>query len=100
VKRFLRITVIVLLVLVVPLGAYAVSLRVHFAGDPSTEARTRNQDAFWLGHAWVDGRKTAADVTALAQQLQGTGIRDLYVHAGPLEHDGTLPLAKVSPRAR
>ncbi|NIK56521.1 hypothetical protein [Kribbella shirazensis] len=99
-KRFLRIAVIVLLVLVVPLGAYAVSLRVHFAGDPSTEARTRNQDAFWLGHAWVDGRKTAADVTALAQQLLGTGIRDLYVHAGPLEHDGTLPLAKVSPRAR
>nr|WP_202891820.1 hypothetical protein [Kribbella shirazensis] len=96
----MRIAVIVLLVLVVPLGAYAVSLRVHFAGDPSTEARTRNQDAFWLGHAWVDGRKTAADVTALAQQLLGTGIRDLYVHAGPLEHDGTLPLAKVSPRAR
>jgi hypothetical protein len=100
VKRFLRIAGIVFLVLAVPLAAYAVSLRVHFTGDPAAEARTRNQDAFWLGHAWVDGRKTPADVTALARRLQGTGIRDLYVHTGPLEHDGTLPLAKVSPKAR
>jgi hypothetical protein len=83
-----------------PLGAYAVYLRVQYAGEPSAEARTRNNDALWLGHAWVDGRKTEADVTALAKQLQGTGIRDLYVHAGPLEHDGTLPVASVSPRAR
>ncbi|ADB35095.1 hypothetical protein Kfla_6092 [Kribbella flavida DSM 17836] len=83
-----------------PLGAYAVSLRIHYAGDPASTAQTRNQDALWLGHAWVDGRKTAADVTALAERLSGTGIRDLYVHAGPLEHDGTLPLAEVSPKAR
>jgi hypothetical protein len=83
-----------------PLGAYAVYLRVQYAGEPSAEARTRNNDALWLGHAWVEGRKTEADVTALAKQLQGTGIRDLYVHAGPLEHDGTLSLASVSPKAR
>jgi hypothetical protein len=98
VKRVLKVVVVLLLLLVVPLGAYAISLRVQYAGDPS--ARTRNQDALWLGHAWVNGRKTAADVTALAQRLQGTGIRDLYVHTGPLEHDGSLPLAKVSPKAR
>lgn len=97
-KRVLKIVVALLLLLIVPLGAYAISLRVQYAGDPTT--RTRNQDALWLGHAWVDGRKTAADVTALAQRLQGTGIRDLYVHTGPLEHDGSLPLAKVSPKAR
>ncbi|MET9316796.1 hypothetical protein ABZX12_33680 [Kribbella sp. NPDC003505] len=97
-ERALKIVVVLLLLVILPLGAYAISLRVQFTGDPS--ARTRNQDALWLGHAWVDGRKTAADVTALAQRLQGTGIRDLYVHAGPLEHDGSLPLAKVSPKAR
>jgi hypothetical protein len=88
------------LLITVPLTTYAVSLRIQYAGDPSVEARTRNHDAFWLGHAWVAGRKTAADVTALAKQLQGTGIHDLYVHTGPLEHDGSLPLAKVSPKAR
>ncbi|MEU8227430.1 hypothetical protein [Kribbella sp. NPDC048915] len=97
-KRSLKVFVVLLLLLVVPLAVYAISLRVHYAGDPA--ARTRNHDALWLGHAWVDGRKTDADVTALAQQLKDTGIRDLYVHAGPLEHDGSLPLAKVSPKAR
>ena len=103
-SRRRRVALIVALVFVllvpVPLGAYAVSLRVAYAGEPSAEARTRNHDALWLGHAWVDGRKTAADVTALARELEGTGIRDVYVHTGPLEHDGSLPLAKVSPRAR
>jgi hypothetical protein len=98
VKRVLKVVVVLLLLLIVPLGAYAISLRVQYTGDPT--ARTRGQDALWLGHAWVDGRKSAADVTALAQRLQGTGIRDLYVHTGPLEHDGSLPLAKVSPKAR
>ncbi len=88
-----------LLAIPVPLGAYAVSLRFHYTGDPSPQALSRGRDALWLGHAWVDGRKTAADVTALAKRLSTTGVRDLYVHAGPLEHDGSLPLAEVSPEA-
>ena len=90
---------VVALTFVLLVSAYPISLRVAYAGEPSTEARTRNHDALWLGHAWVDGRKTTADVAALAKQLDGTGIRDLYVHTGPLEHDGSLPLARVSPRA-
>ncbi|GAB3836460.1 hypothetical protein [Kribbella italica] len=89
-----------LLAIPVPLGAYAVSLRLQYTGDPSPQALTRGQDAVWLGHAWVDGRKTAVDVTALAKRLSTTGVRDLYVHAGPLEHDGSLPLTEVSPKAR
>ncbi|MFG1621026.1 hypothetical protein [Kribbella sp. NPDC049227] len=91
---------VIALALVLLLSAYPVSLRLQYAGEPAADTRTRNHDALWLGHAWVDGRKTPADVTALAQQLKGTGIRDLYVHAGPLEHDGSLPLAKASPKAR
>lgn len=91
---------VIALALVLLLSAYPVSLRLQYVGEPATDARTRNHDALWLGHAWVDGRKSQADVTALAEQLDGTGIRDLYVHAGPLEHDGSLPLAKVSPKAR
>ena len=89
-----------LLVLPASLGLHAASLRISYAGTPSADARSRGHDALWLGHAWVDGRKTPADITALARQLDGTGIRDLYVHTGPLEHDGSLPLATVSPKAR
>ncbi|MGC4937952.1 hypothetical protein [Kribbella sp. DT2] len=100
-RRVITVLLLVLLLAIpVPLGAYAVSLRLHYIGDPSPQALTRGRDALWLGHAWVDGRKTAADVTALANRLATTGVRDLYVHAGPLEHDGSLPLAKVSPKAR
>lgn len=88
------------LLIPLPLSALAVSLRLAYTGQPSAEAKTRGKDAIWLGHAWVDGRKSDADIAALAKQLTDTGIRDLYVHTGPLEHDGTLPLAKVSPKAR
>ncbi|MEE1817106.1 hypothetical protein PUR59_19055 [Streptomyces sp. SP18ES09] len=87
------------LLLVVPPLFGALALRVSYAGDLRNDARTRGRDAFWIGHAWVDGRKKGADLTALAARLKGSGIRDLYVHAGPLEHDGTLRAAKY-PRAR
>ncbi|MFI1657635.1 hypothetical protein ACH4ZU_22355 [Streptomyces sp. NPDC020472] len=86
------------LLLVVPPLFGALALRVSYTGDLVDDARTRGKDAFWIGHAWVDGRKKDADLAALAARLKGSGIRDLYVHAGPLEHDGTLPAAKY-PRA-
>ncbi|WP_234358752.1 hypothetical protein [Streptomyces sp. NRRL B-24085] len=86
------------LVILVPFLSVAVALRLNYAGDPADGTRTRHKDAVWLGHAWVDGRKTDADVGALARRLRDIGIRDLYVHAGPLEHDGTLP-ASAYPRA-
>ncbi|WP_345674439.1 hypothetical protein [Yinghuangia aomiensis] len=75
------------------------ALRLEYTGAPAADARTRGRDALWLGHAWVDGRKSPADVAALAARLRGTGVRDLYVHAGPLEHDGSLPRERY-PQAR
>ncbi|MFF8970538.1 hypothetical protein [Streptomyces sp. NPDC014995] len=86
-----RVLLGLVLVVLLPLLAALTALRVNYMGDPADSARTRGKDAIWLGHAWVDGRKKDADVSALAARLEGTGIRDLYVHAGPLEHDGTLP---------
>ncbi|GAA5019382.1 glycoside hydrolase family 18 protein [Streptomyces siamensis] len=86
-----RALLALVLVLLVPSLAAGIALRVNYAGDPGPGTATRNRDALWLGHAWVDGRKKDADVTSLAARLRSTGIRDLYVHAGPLEHDGTLP---------
>lgn len=46
----------------------------------------------------MDGRKGPAELAALPQLVRG-GIRDLYVHAGPLEHDGSLPASRY-PQAR
>ncbi|MFC5215058.1 hypothetical protein [Streptomyces coerulescens] len=99
-RRLLRRTALTLaLLLLVPVLSAALALRLNYTGDLAEGTHTRNRDAIWLGHAWVDGRKKDADVEALARRLQGTGIRDLYVHAGPLEHDGTLP-ASAYPKAR
>ncbi|MFD9095596.1 hypothetical protein [Streptomyces collinus] len=98
-RRRTWVAVGLVLLLFLPPAVAEAALRVNYAGDPAPGTRTRHRDALWLGHAWVDGRRTDADVTALADRLKGTGIRDLYVHAGPLEHDGTLPPAD-HPRAR
>ncbi|MFF5423226.1 MULTISPECIES: hypothetical protein [unclassified Streptomyces] len=87
-----------LVLLILPLSG-ALALRVNYAGDVREDARTRGKNAIWLGHAWVDGRRTDADLAAFAERIRGTGIRDLYVHAGPLDHDGTLRADRY-PRAR
>ncbi|WP_234336029.1 hypothetical protein [Streptomyces sp. NRRL S-1022] len=98
-RRILRVAALLLALLLVPLLTAETALRLNYTGDPAPGTRTRHQDALWLGHAWVDGRKGDRDVEALADRLRGTGIRDLYVHSGPLEHDGTLP-ASAYPKAR
>ncbi|WP_232663475.1 hypothetical protein [Pseudonocardia sp. TRM90224] len=72
-------------------------LAVEGSGGPG--AATRGGDALWMGHAWVDGRRGPADVDALAALVRETGIRDLYVHAGPFADDGTLdPTLRPSAR--
>ncbi|WP_434596009.1 hypothetical protein [Streptomyces sp. A5-4] len=94
-----RVALTLVLLLVVPLLTAGVSLRLNYAGHYEDGTRTRGRDAIWLGHAWVDGRRKDADLSAFAARIKGTGIKDLYVHAGPLEHNGTLP-ASAYPRAR
>lgn len=94
-----RIALGLVLVIVIPVVTAGVALRINYSGDPGAGTRTRGRDAVWLGHAWVDGRKTDKDLAAFAARIRGTGIKDLYVHAGPLEHDGTLPTTRY-PKAR
>jgi hypothetical protein len=84
--------------LVLPVAAAGLALRLADGGDPSGQARSRDRDAAWLGHAWVDGRKGPTDYAGLPQLLRG-GIRDVFVHAGPLNDDGSLPAARY-PQAR
>jgi hypothetical protein len=93
------IALAVVLVVLSPVALAATYLLAQNVGEQSEQARTRGKDAYWLGHAWVDGRRTDADVDRLATSLAGTGIRDLYVHTGPLEHDGSLR-DDLAPRAQ
>ncbi|MDX6354885.1 MAG: hypothetical protein QOF98_1788 [Streptomyces sp.] len=75
---------------VVAVLGLAGALRAEYAGSAAAAGRTRGHDALWLGHDWVDGSHSAADLAQLRDRVLGTGISDLYVHTGPLAHDGTL----------
>ncbi|MFF7730288.1 hypothetical protein [Streptomyces sp. NPDC008001] len=86
-----RLALALVLLVALPLVTAGSVLRASYAGSPAADAVTRGRDAVWLGHAWLDGRRGPADLAELKGRIRGTGMRDLYVHAGPLEHDGTLP---------
>lgn len=94
--RFVCGKLIALLTVVsVLVGGRWLTFSVQDIGPVNPAARSSGHDALWLGHAWVDGRESASDVEALAKTLRGTGIRDLFVHVGPLSDDGTLDPAKA-----
>ncbi len=93
------VLLIIVAILLTPVAAAAGFLRLEDAGTTRADARTRGHDAIWLGHAWVDGRKSDADIAQLGIRLSGTGIKDLYVHTGPLGNDGTLS-PELCPQAR
>ncbi len=44
-------------------------------GTPDPAARSTGHDALWLGHAWVSGQDTVAQVEQLASTLRGTGYQ-------------------------
>lgn len=86
-------------VLSVLLGGRWVAFSVQDVGAVNPAAHTSGNDALWLGSAWVDGRRGPRDIATLDAQLRGTGIKDLFVHIGPLNQDGALDPA-LRPRAR
>ncbi len=98
VRRGARVLLVGMLGVAVLAGAALISLHAQYSATPAVGARGQGKDALWLGHAWVDGRKGPSDVEALAARLRTTGIRDLFVHSGPFEPDGSLDLARI-PRA-
>lgn len=77
-------------VVLVPLLTAEVVLQSLSSGRPDTQAKSRGRDAVWLGHAWVDGRRNANDLDALSVRVRSGGIRDLFIHSGPLRDDGGL----------
>ncbi|NUR89348.1 MAG: hypothetical protein HOY71_35135 [Nonomuraea sp.] len=99
IRRGLRVLLLVVATAVALLGLLAAALRLQFTGVPASWAKSTGNDALWLGHMWVDGRKGEGDVRELARRLRVTGIRDLYVHSGPFGWDGRLDPAKY-PNAR
>jgi hypothetical protein len=99
VRRSLITLAVLLVIPLLGLTALLTKLWVAGSGDVPAAARSSGNDAMWLGHAWVDGRKTQSDVDNLASQLKQSGIRDLFVHSGPISPDGTVD-PSLRPRAK
>ncbi|MGP3957305.1 hypothetical protein ACTWPT_14995 [Nonomuraea sp. 3N208] len=94
IRRGLRLLALALAVVVALAALLAAALRLQFTGAPAAWAKSTGNDALWLGHMWVDGRRTEPDVEQLAVRLRATGIKDVYVHSGPFEWDGSLKPSK------
>jgi hypothetical protein len=83
-----------LLAVVVVLAATAGFLLERADGGPvAAQARSTGHDALWMDHAWLDGRRGPADLRLLAARIRGSGISDVYVFAGGLDHAGRLAAA-------
>jgi hypothetical protein len=89
-RRTLQAAAALTLLVLIAAAVAAGALQLQGAGTPAPGTLTRERDALWLGHAWVDGRKTPADAERLAASLRGTGVHDLYLHVGPLDDGGAL----------
>ncbi|MET7329944.1 glycosyl hydrolase family 18 protein [Nonomuraea sp. NPDC005650] len=94
IRRGLRLLTLALAIVLALVGLLAAALRLQFTGVPAAWAKSTGNDALWLGHAWVDGRRTERDVEQLAVRLRATGVKDVYVHSGPFNWDGTLSPSK------
>ncbi len=68
------------------------------SGEPPATIAATGGDGLWIGHMWVDGREDEANVTELAATVKADGIKDVFVHDGPLNDDGTLPV-QLDPKA-
>lgn len=104
-RRVLASVMALGIALVTVVSAAGVALFAEGAGTPSAAARGTGDDALWLGHAWVGWQpgavgapKTDADLQGLVAQIRSSGIKDLFVHDGPFEMDGSLNPAR-SPKA-
>jgi hypothetical protein len=62
------------------------------SGRPTATIAATGGDGLWIGHKWVDGREGEASVAQLAATVKADGIKDVFVHDGPLNDDGTLPV--------
>lgn len=59
-------------------------------GSPAPGAHGTGSDGLWLGHDWVAGHYTPAELDTLVTRVRSAGIHDLFVHAGPLSDNGSL----------
>ena len=82
------------IVVMVTIGGFLLSRQASGPAAPS--AKSTGNDGLWMGHAWLDGARSQADITALAAHIRSSGISDVYVQAGQLDGAGRLAPAQYA----
>lgn len=72
---------------------FAIWLWWHF--DPGDGQRSRGVNALWAAHTWVGDEHSDAEYQQFADLLTKNQISDVFVHAGPLDGDGSVPDDRV-----
>ena len=86
----------VLAVAAVLFATVGVLLQRAGSGPVAAWARSTGHDAVWLGHAWVTGKYSRADLRRLTSRIGASGMSDVYVFAGALDAAGRLAPADYS----
>lgn len=51
----------------------------------------KKENAVWIKHYWVDTDYDWKQIGALVNKFEDNQIKHVYIHAGPVEPDGTVP---------
>lgn len=72
-----------------------VAIRIWWAAAPGDDQRSRGVNALWAAHTWVGDDHTESEYEEFARLLVRNEISDVFVHAGPLEGDGSVPAGRI-----
>ncbi len=89
--------------LVAGISAIVVLYWIWNPGPSSMTAFDKKTNGIWVGHQWFTGRNVkSGDTVTISErdqfigQLRSYGIKTVFVHAGPIRHDGSI-VDKPSP---
>lgn len=85
-KKFL-LTTLSLFVLII--AAYLL-----YSPIPETNGSlfNKHRNGVWMAHSWFDGYHSEEEISELGNRLKDYDIKYIFLHVGPLDRDGRIPL--------
>lgn len=68
---------------------------IWWAAAPGDDQRSRGVNALWAAHTWVGDDHSESEYQEFARLLVRNEMSDVFVHAGPLKGDGSVPAERI-----
>lgn len=93
-KKYFKIllTFSIIFIIIFPIWYFAVGLSNNLPGSTFNNG----ENAIWLEHEWVEKSHTQAQISALVNSFADHKIKYVFMHAGPISSDGTIPADRYS----